>query len=300
MYGDEKVLVARRSPFNLILLTENAQGLRSLRFGEEGVCQSVVNVEEAAHLALPYTNVLPLALAFAGLPRRLLVLGLGGGTLPRFFHKILPECKIDVVELDPDVLEIAKDYCGFQEDARMRVYIDDGRGFIAGHSAYYDVLVLDGFGADSIPDHLRTAEFLHSVRCALTETGIAVANVWGRNNNRLYEHMLLTYREVFEEVYVLDVAGPGTRVFVALQHKQTLTHAELLAKMSALPMRPGFNPGQLTFRHSDKERLENGSVLRDSANGLAIAKDKKGHLSPVQAIAEAVQMNPKRSRQAGG
>lgn len=126
----EKVVVARHSAFQAILLTENESGLRTLRFGSDGALQSVLKVGDPRHLEMPYARVLPACLAFAPNPLRALIVGLGGGTLPRFFRSHFPEMTIDVVELDPDVLEVAREHCGFEEDARMRVYVDDGRDFI--------------------------------------------------------------------------------------------------------------------------------------------------------------------------
>jgi len=190
-------------------------------------------------------------------------MGLGGGTLLRFFHRILPECEIDVVEIDPDVVEIAKSHCGVLEDERTQIYVEDGRDFIERQEGRYDLIVLDCFGPESIPVHLLTSEFLHGVSKALVKEGVAAANIWGRNHNRLYEHMLLTYRDVFEDVYVMDVPGPGTKIFVAQKHRRKVTREEIQKKTDWLPMKAGFRPTDLNYRNSDLERLANGSVLRD-------------------------------------
>lgn len=171
MINGEKVLVARHSAFQAILLTENESGLRTLRFGSDGAFQSVLKVGDPRHLEMPYARVLPACLAFARNPLRVLIVGLGGGTLPRFFHSHFPQMLIDVVELDRDVLEVAKEYCGFEEDARMRVYVDDGRDFIEGSPGGYDLIILDSFGDESIPTHLATLEFLKEMRERLGHRG---------------------------------------------------------------------------------------------------------------------------------
>src|SRR3954462_5987035 len=110
MMDDERVLVARHSGFQEILLTEDAFGLRSLRFGEGEGRQSVVKVGDPRHLEMPYARILPASLAFVPNPARMLMLGLGGGTLPLFFHSHFPELSIDVVELDPAVVEVATEF----------------------------------------------------------------------------------------------------------------------------------------------------------------------------------------------
>ena len=90
MTGGEKVLVSRHSAFQAIRLTEDANGLRTLRFGADGPSQSIVKVGDPGHLELPYARVLPACLAFARKPSRILIVGLGGGSLPRFFHCHFP------------------------------------------------------------------------------------------------------------------------------------------------------------------------------------------------------------------
>lgn len=262
-YKGETVLVCRQSPFNRLLLTEGNDGLRTLRFSEEGLRQSIVKKDDPEFLALPYARVLVQSLAFISSPERLLVMGLGGGTLPRFFHKTLPESIVEVVEIDPGVLEVAREFCGFLEDERLRAYIEDGRDFIERHKAAYDVIVLDCFSHEAIPEHLLTLEFLLEVRRSLSPEGIAVANIWGRTDNRLYEHMLLTYRAAFEEVYVLDVPDSGTKVFVALTQPTQKSHGEIIEELKRLGSRGAGPAAPARWRHSDLESLSNGKVLRD-------------------------------------
>ncbi|MDB6171881.1 MAG: Spermidine synthase [Chthoniobacteraceae bacterium] len=263
----ERVLAALQSPFNLVVVTEDDSGFRTLSFGHNGVPQSIVNMHDLEDLELPYSKVLPLCLAFIENPVRILIVGLGGGTLPSFFHRHLPGSMIEVVEIDDYVVQAAKLYFTFQEDARMQVHVEDGRDFIENCTARYDLIILDSFGAESIPPHLLTAEFLQATRNALTPGGIAVANVWGRSANPLYEHMLLTYRTVFEEVYILDVPEPGTKIFIALQQKELVTRADLLGKARRISLEHGFRYDLCAclagFRNSDSEQLKGGRILSD-------------------------------------
>jgi len=267
MINGEKLLVARHSAFRPIRLTENVEGLRILRFGAEGASQSIVKVGDPRHLELPYTRLLPACLAFIPNPARVLVVGLGGGTLPRFFHAHFPEMQIDVVEIDADVVNVAREHCGFAEDARLRVIVDDGRDFIETCAGGYDVIVLDSFDADSIPPHLATLEFLGAVRKALSPEGVVVANVWGRTFNPIYAEMLLTYRAAFAEVYILDVPAPGTKLFVALSKPRVMTREELVEKAGAISRERGFDydlgAAIAGFRNAELESVRSGEVLRD-------------------------------------
>jgi len=263
----ERVLVARHSAFQPIFLTENESGLRTLRFGADGVSQSVVKVADPGHLELAYARVLPASLAFVQNPLRILIVGLGGGSLPRFFHSHFPETSIDVVEIDQDVVDVARTYCGFVEDARMRVHVEDGRDFIESTRGGYDLVILDCFDADSIPPHLATLEFLTHVRSALSSGGIVVANIWGPSSNPLYGHMLITYRAAFEDVYVFDVPQPGSKLFVALPFKQSMERDEVIKRAGQLCSRYRFNydlSGEIAgFRNSEIETIRSGAVLRD-------------------------------------
>ena len=267
MSNGEKILVARHSAFNEILLTEDESGRRTLSFGSDGAFQSVVKVGDPRHLALPYARVLPACLAFQLNPLRMLIVGLGGGTLPRFFHSHFPEMMIDVVEIDQGVVDVATEYCGFAEDARMRVYVADGRDFIEGSEGGYDVIILDSFDTDAIPRHLATLGFLRAVRTALAPVGIVVANVWGQAINPHYADMLLTYRAAFADVYILDVPVPGTKIFSALPRRHAMTRAELVQHAREISRHRGFDYelGDVIagFRNSDLETVRGGSVLRD-------------------------------------
>jgi spermidine synthase len=153
-------------------------------------------------------------------PQRMLVVGLGGGTIPGFLHKHFPRAAIDVVDIDPVVVQVAKEFFGFRDDDLLRAHVEDGRRFIQQRQKAYDIIFLDAFSADSIPYHLATREFLQAVRRALTDGGIAVGNVWSRASNRLYDSMIRTYQDVFDGLYILDVAGAGNEILIAVPRKE--------------------------------------------------------------------------------
>ncbi len=116
----DRILHESKSAYNQVIVTEDSQGLRTLRFQEGGARQSVVKLDDPDHLELPYTRVMPVALAFVERPKRVLIVGLGGGTIPTFLRKHFPETEIDVVDIDPVVVEVAREYFGFREDPLLR------------------------------------------------------------------------------------------------------------------------------------------------------------------------------------
>jgi len=223
----EKTLYQKQSAFSTIVVTEDEQGLRTLWFEENGARQSVVKVGDPDHLDLAYAKVMPVGLALVENPRRVLIVGLGGGTIPMFLHKHYPKTTIDVVDIDPDVVDVAKRFFAFREDATLRAHVDDGRRFIEKCRNPYDIIYLDAFSAENIPYHLATREFLQAVRKAVAPGGVVVGNVWSRGSNPLYDSMVRTYQEVFEELYVVDVSGAGNKILVALPRRQRVDPDDL-------------------------------------------------------------------------
>jgi spermidine synthase len=209
-----------------LVVTEEPGGLRTLRFAD-GSRQSAVKAGDPEHLEMPYSRVALAGLALCGEPRRVLVVGLGGGMLPSFLRRYYPGSTIDAVEIDPAVVDVAKRFFGFREDALMRAHLGDGRRFIEGVREPYDLIVLDAYGAGGVPVHLTTAEFLGAVRRALAPGGVAVGNLWKTAENPSYDSMLRTYEEAFDEVLMLDVEGYVNQIVLALPRKARVSRDEL-------------------------------------------------------------------------
>jgi len=213
----QTVIHERASPYNTIIVTEDYSGMRTLLFERGGGRQSVVKPGDPDHLELPYARVALAGLALCEEPRRILVVGLGGGTLPMFLRAHYPAATIDVAEIDPELVDVARKFFGFVEDERMRAHVGDGRQFIErARQADYDVIFLDAFGAHDVPKQLTTQEFLQITRRALKPNGVVVSNVWRAASNPLYDSMVRTHQEAFEELFILDVPGDVNNIFLAL------------------------------------------------------------------------------------
>lgn len=124
---DGTVLYEEASAHNTIVVTEEENGLRVLRFGKDGVRQSVVKPGDPDYLGLPYVQVALVGLALSEETRRVLVIGIGGGTLPMFLRKYYPNAAIDAVDIDPEVVEVAKKFFGFRVGALMNAHVGDRR-----------------------------------------------------------------------------------------------------------------------------------------------------------------------------
>lgn len=264
--AEQTVLYEKASPYSTIIVTEE-NGLRTLRFEKGGARQSVVKLGDPDHLELPYARVAFASLALCDEPRRIMIVGLGGGTLPTFLRKHYPNAAIDAVDIDPDVVNVAKKFFGFREDAQMHAFVGDGREFVERFRQPYDMIFLDAFSSDSVPPHLTTQEFLRAVRRAVKPNGVVVGNIWSRYSNPLYDSMVRTYQEVFDEVYILDVPVAGNKILLALPRRQPLSREELaqLAGKVSTAKQFRYDLSELVtqgFQHV-VEKNPDGRVLKD-------------------------------------
>lgn len=260
------VLYEADSAYNHIVVSEDRQGWRYLQFERGGALQSQVRPEHPLELELPYTRVAMVGLAFVPEPRRILVVGLGGGAMPMFLRAVLPEAHIDVVDIDPAVVEVARRYFGFREDTALRAHVDDGRRFIESPGPAYDLIFLDAYGASSIPEHLTTREFLAAVRARLAPGGAVVANVWERPNP-LFGSMVRTYQASFARLYTFEVPGSANRILVGLPHPEEHSRQSLQARAERLERERGvpFDLSALVARGYEDatERPGPGRLLTD-------------------------------------
>ena len=176
--------------------------------------QSCIYLENPKRFALNYTRMMLAGTLFTGAPpRRVLIVGLGGGSPPTALREILPKAQIDVVEIDPAVTRVARKYFNFREDPQMKVIELDGRVYVKRairSGEKYDVILLDAFDHEYIPEHLLTREFLTEVKSLLTPQGVVVGNTF--SSSRLYDHESTTYAAVFGTFYNLKAAN---RVIIA-------------------------------------------------------------------------------------
>ena len=209
--------------------------------------QSCINERKPKEMVFAYARMMMASLLINPEPERVLTLGLGGGTLPLALDEIFPEVHQDVVEIDPAVVRVAREYFRFAPSSRVNVFAQDGRVFVkraATQGQTYDLIMLDAFNGEYIPEHLMTREFLEEVRKLLAPGGVVAANTFSISD--LYDHESVTYQAVFGEFYNLRTDASGNRVILAtsgpLPEPATLErHAEMLAPALA-PYGVDFEP----------------------------------------------------------
>lgn len=199
--GLGRLIHERNSLYHRICVYQQGP-VATLQFGRRSPVQmqSQVDLSNLRQHMLEYTTLTFCGLLYNPEPQRMLVVGLGGGVIPREMHHYFPELEIDVAEIDPQIPPIATQFFGFREDDRLRVHIADGRMFIkkqlrSDPAPKYDLVILDAFNSDYIPFHLMTKEFLEEVKGVLAEDGVVIANVF--YYNRLFDAEFKTFLAVF-------------------------------------------------------------------------------------------------------
>jgi spermidine synthase len=206
--------------------------------------QTCVDMKQPRHIVMSYPQFMLSSLYVNPQPRSILLIGLGGGTLPRAINELLPDVQLDVVEIDPAVIRVAKQFFGFAENKNTHVIESDGRVYVKRarrEQRTYDWILLDAFDHEYIPEHLLTREFISEVKSILNPNGVLTANTF--SSSRLYDHESVTYASVFPQFFNLKSAN---RVIVA-KNGDLPTDDQIRA--SAHRWKSSFE--QLGFEHSN-------------------------------------------------
>ena len=178
--------VARiETEYNDIFITKRRNEL-TMSFQLKGwdYTKSVTNLRDPDDLPVHYTRSMTTALAYPAEPKKILMIGLGGGSISTYLGRAMPEAVIDTVEIDPGVIDAAKKYFGIRESKRVRYLAADGRVFLKRNAQKYDVILVDAFHGGYVPFHLLTKEFYELVKERLTPGGVAAFNV--HDGTKLY------------------------------------------------------------------------------------------------------------------
>jgi spermidine synthase len=230
----EKTIFTKVTPYATIAVKQGKGGLLTLWFGGSKYPDSAVKPGDPDHIEYEYAKAMAAALALVDEPKRVLVVGLGGGTIPSFLRKHYPGMVIDAVDIDPDVVDVAKQFFGFREDATMHAYVDDGRQFIEKCKAPYDIIFLDAYGSEDIPYHMATKEFLEAVRRAIAPNGVVAGNIFWAADNRLHDDMVRTYQEVFGSVNIVATKYGPNEIVLAMPANTPVERASFAQRASQL------------------------------------------------------------------
>lgn len=213
-----KVIHRERSLYSTILVDQRGSTI-CLQFSvrRDQRNQSCMDRNAPQKMLFPYARMMMMSLLLIPEPERILIVGLGGGTLPTALRELFPAATIDVVEIDPAVKTVAETYFDFQESEKLQVILQDARVFTKralSRGETYDLIMLDAFNGDYIPEHLMTQEYLEETRSLLAPDGVIAANTF--SVSRLYDHESVTYQEVFGEFFNVRSSVSANRVILAV------------------------------------------------------------------------------------
>lgn len=171
------VIVTQRDDEGLLEVIDR-DGVRSLYFGT-GACQSSMTLDDPTALTLGYTRNMLAALLFQTAPKKILLIGLGGGSLARFLLHHLPATQLDCVETRPAVVELAHRYFQLPDHALLKIHIGDGATFVANcPERQYDLILIDAFDSIGVHPSVCRPEFHRAARRALAPNGVLSMNLW--------------------------------------------------------------------------------------------------------------------------
>ena len=162
-------------------------------------------------LALPYSQVMMGHLPLVENPKRGLILGHGGGSLAKWLEKYWPDLELDVVEMDPSVVEAAEKFFEYTAPANHHVYVQDARTFLRSTPNVYDIVWVDVFARHLIPFHVTTKEFFHELRSHLTTGGVVAVNLASSDapmDVRRARAVFASMQTSFPNIEIYSVAGP--------------------------------------------------------------------------------------------
>lgn len=210
-----KLVHSESSDFSNIRIRENGS-VRSLYFFEPPgleVRQTSLDLKRPGQLLVPYTRTMFASFLFSYPQERVLIVGLGGGSMVRFLNHHFPQTRVDAVEIDPVIVKFADEWFGTRPGPRTRIFTGDAIHYLQRDAGRYDVIYMDAFlepGADTdsrgIPRRLKTVDFLRGLHDRLNPGGVVAFNLVEQPS---LARDLQTISEAFPSIHRFRV--PGTR-----------------------------------------------------------------------------------------
>ena len=231
---ESKTNVATGKPY-----LQECEGILALHFDTVSV-QSEMNIDLPDELLLSYTRAMMSFLLFEPSPRRIAMIGLGGGSLAKYCYRYLPQTEITVVEINPDVIALRNEFAIPADDARFKVLLGDGAEFVADTAGQFDVLMVDGFDTGGLPAELSSQRFYDDCFASLTDSGIIVVNLWAGYPH--YAESLARIRNSFSDhVVIVDAEDSLNKIVLAMKNVEVFPslstirhHAKLLCQSHPL------------------------------------------------------------------
>ncbi len=245
LYGDGLVVHQAQSDEGVIEVVDSG-GSRALHFGTHPR-QSSMRLSDPTALELSYTQAMMGCLLLNPAPRRVLVVGLGGGSLVKFLLHHFPNCHIDVVEYRRDVVDVAQSFFGVPVDEpRLNIMLGDGYLHVS-HCFHetdlsYDLLLVDAYDHNGMAASVGVQAFFDACAGIMTADGVMSINLWGSDRPTFNTTMQRINQSFEQRVMILPVENKGNVIALATQFEVKHTDLKLLrAKVDDWEMRYRIN-----------------------------------------------------------
>lgn len=162
-----------------MIAVREERGVRTLHFSPDWI-QGAMRIGRPNTLVLDYTRAMMAALLLQPRPRSALLIGLGAGSLAKFLYHHYPGTRITVVEINPRVIDVAREYFCLPDDpARLSIQVGDGFEFVQKSKRRFDLLFVDGFDHNGRAGPLESLSFYLSCSARLSQRGVMAANLFG-------------------------------------------------------------------------------------------------------------------------
>lgn len=198
----------------------------SLYFGA-GATQSKMKINDPYRLMLGYTRTMMGFLVFNPYPAQITIIGLGGGSLPKYCYRHLPESQITVVEIRLEVIALRDRFQIPPNDERLTVLCEDGAEYMQRSLEPIDILMVDGFDESSQDPELGSQSFYDACYEALDANGVMVVNFFGTDTN-LNTYMSRIHQSFKGQLVVVEAEDSSNKIVFAGKGKAFRLSAKIL------------------------------------------------------------------------
>ena len=228
------VLYQRDGVYEKIKISDgNWQG-KPARFLFQDMSYSAAMYLDSEDLVYDYTKYYALYTLFNPAAKNALVIGGGAYSIPKALLKEPSRMEVDVAEIEPELLALAKTYFRFEDSPRMHNYIEDGRRLLAQRPQEYDIIFSDVYySLFSVPMHFTTKEFFDLAKSRLRPEGVFIGNFGGSlygDQSSLVVSEMKTFKEAFDNSYFFAAKSPDSPniqniIFLGINGKKTIDFA---------------------------------------------------------------------------
>ena len=227
------LLESRESLYNNIYVFEQGRYI-IMQFGKNTRfwTESAYDTTDEAALPVPYTRWMTAALAYPESLGSILEIGLGGGRTAAYLNLHMPEVPITSVELDPDVIELARTYFNVTPTDTLTLVARDGRIHLMRDRTTHDLIMVDAYRGPFVPFHMLTREFYLTVKRRLAPGGAVAQNI--EPTTMLFDAAIATLESVFDHVDLYPAQGNVVAIaYDGPRHPQETLRARARALQAA-------------------------------------------------------------------